>query len=128
MVGLMQPAPSRGPSGPDKRILVIVAMVALFVILIIVVPMVIMLLSNQPHSDPSPRLRCLNEIGWFDTAIQNFKNTYKVDYNSETRAYLLGVIEEMRAAMQQADAHRNHEQPGRCRACAYRQLCDESLW
>ena len=37
--------------------------------------------------------------------------TFKVDYNIQTRAHLLGVIEEMRRAKQQDDVHRSHEQP-----------------
>lgn len=55
-------------------------------------------------------------------------DTFKVDYNSETRAYLVGILEEMRGARRQAEVHRNHEQGGRCRACAYAELCDEALW
>jgi CRISPR-associated exonuclease Cas4 len=54
--------------------------------------------------------------------------TFKVDYNSETRAYLINVLDEMRDARQQVEVHRNHEQRGRCRACAYAELCDEALW
>jgi len=54
--------------------------------------------------------------------------TFKVDYNSETRAYIIGVIEEMKEARSQPEVHRSHEQPGRCRGCAYRELCEESLW
>lgn len=56
------------------------------------------------------------------------ENTFKVDYNTETRAHLLSVLEEMREASRAEEVHRNHEQPGRCRACLYRDVCDESLW
>jgi CRISPR-associated exonuclease Cas4 len=53
--------------------------------------------------------------------------TFKVDYNSQTRAHIISVLEEMREARQQADVHRNHDQQGRCRACVYFSVCDESL-
>lgn len=55
-------------------------------------------------------------------------NTFKVDYNRETRAYLISVLEEMRQAATQTEVARNHENPARCRACGYRPLCDQSLW
>lgn len=54
-------------------------------------------------------------------------NTFHVDYNRETRAYLLSVLEEMRAAAQQPEVHRSHEVAGRCRACAYKGICEEAL-
>ena len=54
-------------------------------------------------------------------------DTFRVDYNSETRDYLLSVIYEMREAARQLDVHRNHEVAGRCRACAYRSVCEEAL-
>lgn len=54
-------------------------------------------------------------------------DTFRVDYNTETRAYLVSVIDEMREAAQQLDVHRSHEVAGRCRACAYRAVCEEAL-
>ncbi len=55
-------------------------------------------------------------------------DTFKVDYNDETRAYLLSVMDDMRAAAEEPDVHRNHDQAQRCRACGYRAICEESLW
>ena len=55
-------------------------------------------------------------------------NTFKVDYNKETRAYLISVLDEMRRAAGLAEVDRNHDHPARCRACGYRPLCDQSLW
>jgi CRISPR-associated exonuclease Cas4 len=55
-------------------------------------------------------------------------DTFKVDYNGRTRAYLLEVLDEMRRAAQEQDVQRNHDQAQRCRACGYRSVCDESLW
>jgi CRISPR-associated exonuclease Cas4 len=55
-------------------------------------------------------------------------NTFKVDYNKETRAYLISVLDEIRHAASMTEVDRNHAQPARCRACGYRPLCDQSLW
>ncbi|MEO8288653.1 MAG: CRISPR-associated protein Cas4 [Chloroflexota bacterium] len=55
-------------------------------------------------------------------------NTFKVDYNSETRSYLLSVMDEMRLAAEESEVHRNHDNPQRCRACGYRSICEESLY
>jgi CRISPR-associated exonuclease Cas4 len=54
-------------------------------------------------------------------------DTFKVDYNPQTRAYILEVLEEIKLARNLPEVHRNHEQPARCRACAYRDLCEEAL-
>lgn len=54
-------------------------------------------------------------------------DTFRVDYNSDTRAYLLSVLEEMRHAAEEPEVHRSHEIAGRCRACAYREVCGEAL-
>ncbi len=61
--------------------------------------------------------------------LLRYKNdSFKVDYNNETRSFLVDVLEEMREAREQAEVHRNHEQMGRCRACAYAEICEEALW
>ena len=56
--------------------------------------------------------------------------TFRVDYNDATRAHLLEVMDTMRATaeMELWQVERNHEIPGRCRACGYRSMCDQSLW
>ena len=54
-------------------------------------------------------------------------STFRVDYNPQTRAYLLEVLEAMRADAQESEVHRSHEVVGRCRACAYREVCGERL-
>jgi CRISPR-associated exonuclease Cas4 len=41
-------------------------------------------------------------------------DTFKVDYNRETRAHLLSVTEEMREAARDREVHRSHELPGKC--------------
>jgi len=55
-------------------------------------------------------------------------DTFKVDYNNKTRAYLLSVMDELRRSAQEAEVHRSHHQAQRCRACGYRSVCEESLW
>lgn len=56
--------------------------------------------------------------------------TFRVDYNEATRAHLLEVMQTMRetAEREEWQVERNHEVPGRCRACGYRSICDQSLW
>jgi len=54
-------------------------------------------------------------------------DTFKVDYSKQTRAYLIQVLQEMRASSQQSEVPRSHDIPARCRACAYQRVCDESL-
>lgn len=54
--------------------------------------------------------------------------TFKVDYNRQTRAYLLLILDEMRQAAVANEVDRNHQLPARCRACAYNRVCDQSLW
>ncbi len=57
-------------------------------------------------------------------------STFRVDYNDATRAHLLEVMDTMRrtAELEEWQIERNHEVPGRCRACGYKQICDQSLW
>lgn len=55
-------------------------------------------------------------------------NTFKVDYNKQTRAHIIHVVEEMRLSAAQREVPRSHDVPGRCRACAYHSTCDQSLW
>jgi CRISPR-associated exonuclease Cas4 len=53
--------------------------------------------------------------------------TFRIDYNRETRAHLLSIVERMRNAASAGEVHRGHDQPGRCHACAYKTVCEESL-
>lgn len=54
--------------------------------------------------------------------------TFRVDYNRETRAYLLDIIGRMREDDGGGGPDRSHAIEGRCRACSYREVCDRSLW
>lgn len=55
-------------------------------------------------------------------------DTFKIDYNRQTRAYLLEALDEMRRVETQPEVDRNHDNPSRCRACAYHSICEQSLW
>jgi CRISPR-associated exonuclease Cas4 len=51
---------------------------------------------------------------------------YSVDYNSSLENELLDVLAEMRRAERQEPV-RSHESVRRCRACGFRQVCDQRL-
>jgi CRISPR-associated exonuclease Cas4 len=52
---------------------------------------------------------------------------YEIDYTPALEEELLITLEEMRLALAQGDAPRGHNQAARCRACGYRNACDQSL-
>jgi CRISPR-associated exonuclease Cas4 len=54
-------------------------------------------------------------------------HTFEVDYTFELEQRLLGVLEDMRRDLYEGDAPRDHDDARRCRACGYREHCDESL-
>ena len=53
--------------------------------------------------------------------------TFEVDYTPELEEELLAMLEDMRADLAKGDAPRNHDDARRCRACGYRERCNESL-
>jgi len=53
--------------------------------------------------------------------------TFAVDYTPELRAELIAALNEMRAGLSAADVPRDHENANRCRACGYREDCDQGL-
>jgi len=59
--------------------------------------------------------------------IKYADRVFEVDYTPELEDQLLGTMDRMRAALDAAGARRNHDEPHRCRACGYRQRCDERL-
>ncbi|MDH7487557.1 MAG: CRISPR-associated protein Cas4 [Anaerolineae bacterium] len=54
-------------------------------------------------------------------------DTVRVDYVPQLRAELLAVLEDMRRARVSGEASRSHDEPARCRRCAYRHACDQRL-
>jgi CRISPR-associated exonuclease Cas4 len=55
-------------------------------------------------------------------------DSFRVDFNDETRAYLIDVLEQMREGAVETPPGRSHDEPPRCRGCAYRLDCEVSLW
>ncbi len=52
---------------------------------------------------------------------------FEVAYSPALEYELLDVLDEMRLALDEDDAPRDHDQVARCRACGYRDACDEAL-
>jgi CRISPR-associated exonuclease Cas4 len=52
---------------------------------------------------------------------------FEVDYTPELEEELLEILEDMQMDLAEGDAPRDHEEARRCRACGYREQCDESL-
>jgi CRISPR-associated exonuclease Cas4 len=53
--------------------------------------------------------------------------TFAVDFTPELEARLTELIVAIRRQERQGEAHRSHEEPGRCAACGYRAVCEEKL-
>ncbi len=52
---------------------------------------------------------------------------FEVDYTPELEDELLVTLDHMRADLAGGNAPRSHDEPRRCRACGYRQRCDQRL-
>ncbi len=50
---------------------------------------------------------------------------FEVDYTPELEEELLATLEDMRDDLDNDGAIRSHDDPRRCRACGYRQHCDQ---
>lgn len=59
--------------------------------------------------------------------IQYADRRFVVEYTPALKAELLRAVDEMRAALDAGDAHRSHDDPGRCARCGVREACDERL-
>jgi CRISPR-associated exonuclease Cas4 len=53
--------------------------------------------------------------------------TFQIPYTRELEEQLLEVLEAMREDLAAGDAPRRHQDPRRCAACGYREVCDEAL-
>lgn len=53
--------------------------------------------------------------------------TFEVDYTPELEDELLATLDRMRDDLADGDAPRSHDEPHRCRACGYRQHCEQCL-
>ena len=52
---------------------------------------------------------------------------HQIDYTPALEARLLETLDEMRQALVEGDAPRNHAQAVRCQACGYRYACDQAV-
>jgi len=53
--------------------------------------------------------------------------TFPIPYTRELEEQLLEVLEAMREDLAAGDAPRRHQDPRRCAACGYREVCEEAL-
>ncbi len=53
--------------------------------------------------------------------------TFRIPYTRELEGQLIGILEAMRDDLAAGDAPRRHQDPRRCAACGYREVCDEAL-
>ena len=53
--------------------------------------------------------------------------TYRVDFTPADRAALLDLLAEMRRAELKGRFDRSHNDPARCRACGFWEICDQRL-
>ena len=59
--------------------------------------------------------------------IQYTNRSSQMQYTRQAREEILQVIDEMRSARDAQSIHRNHTQPGRCRACGFWSICEERI-
>ena len=59
--------------------------------------------------------------------VQYANRSWRIPYTPAARGRVLRIMEEMRPAGNSHEVHRNHSQPGRCRACGFREICAERI-
>jgi len=52
---------------------------------------------------------------------------FEVDFTPDLRRELLDTMADMRQARQTDNVARDHQQPNKCRACGFLEICDEAL-
>jgi CRISPR-associated exonuclease Cas4 len=55
------------------------------------------------------------------------EQTFRLDYTPQVREQLLDLLDEMRAALDDQDCARSHDEPRRCGACGFFDQCDEAI-
>lgn len=74
------------------------------------------LLVEETHGQTPPH-------GWLKYADALFE----IDFTRELRQELLQTMAAMRAAYTDQNVSRSHQQPGKCAACAFNNICEEAL-
>jgi len=59
--------------------------------------------------------------------VQYVDRPWRIPYNRDSREQVLQILGQIRDARATQSVHRNHTQPGRCRACGFRSICDERI-
>ena len=59
--------------------------------------------------------------------IQYADRPWRVQYTPQAREQLLKTIENMLDGRKSRSVHRSHMQPSRCRACGFRDVCEEQI-
>ena len=55
------------------------------------------------------------------------EHTFRLDYTPQVREDVLTLIDEMRDALDAADCARSHDEPRRCQACGFFNVCEDAL-
>jgi len=59
--------------------------------------------------------------------VQYEDRSIRVEYTSSLRRSLLVLLEEIRTAKRGGEFHIDHDCPGKCGSCGFREVCGESL-
>ncbi len=52
---------------------------------------------------------------------------WRIEYTPQARRELLQVVNDIRESQDWGSIHRSHNQPARCRACGFRNVCEERI-
>lgn len=59
--------------------------------------------------------------------LQYSDRAFSVDFTYELEETILDLLAELRGGMLQPQLHRDHHNPGKCRHCGFREVCDQRL-
>jgi CRISPR-associated exonuclease Cas4 len=59
--------------------------------------------------------------------LQYANRPWRIPYTRHDREQVGQILGQIRDSCGSQSVHRNHTQPGRCRACGFRSVCDERL-
>ncbi len=54
-------------------------------------------------------------------------HAFEVDYGQGVRTELLAILDSLRRDLSARDVERDHNEPGRCQGCGYRDRCEQRL-
>ena len=59
--------------------------------------------------------------------IQHADRCWRIKYTPQAARDVLQIVNEIRESQQSDSIHRSHKQPSRCRACGFKNVCEESI-